>query len=116
VRADTFGYLQRSFPGIVSEVDAREARAVGVKAVQCAAGRDTDGSIAIRRKPGKAYRVYFERVALAEVARTTRCLPAGFINAAGNNVTQAFLNYVRPIVGPLPEIGRLKGYKVPRIG
>ena len=36
VRGDTFGYLQRSFIGCVSDVDAREAREVGEKAVQFA--------------------------------------------------------------------------------
>ena len=36
VRTDTFGYLQRSFAGIVSDVDQREAREVGEKAVQYA--------------------------------------------------------------------------------
>ena len=38
VRGDTFGYLQRSFVGCVSEVDQREAREVGEKAVQYAMG------------------------------------------------------------------------------
>ncbi len=37
VRSDTFGYLQRSFLGCVSEVDAHEAREVGERAVQIAA-------------------------------------------------------------------------------
>jgi 6-phosphofructokinase len=36
VRGDTFGYLQRSFIGCVSDVDQREAREVGEKAVQFA--------------------------------------------------------------------------------
>ena len=36
VRGDTFGYLQRSFAGCVSNVDPREAREVGEKAVQYA--------------------------------------------------------------------------------
>ena len=116
VRADTFGYLQRSFPAIISEVDAREARVVGVKAVQCAVTGVTDGSIAIRRKPGKQYQVFFERVLLKNVAKETRPMPSAFINKAGNDVTPAFLNYVRPIVGPMPEIGRFKGFKVPRVG
>ena len=39
VRADTFGYLQRSFPGFVSETDAAEARMVGRKAVEVQRGR-----------------------------------------------------------------------------
>jgi len=115
VRADTFGYLQRSFPSLVSEVDAREARAVGIKAVHCAVSGDTDGSIAIRRKPGIKYQVYLERVPLKNVAKETRSMPATFITKTGNDVTPAFLNYIRPIVGPLSEIGRLQRFKVSRI-
>jgi hypothetical protein len=34
VRGDTYGYLQRSFIGCTSDVDQREAREVGEKAVQ----------------------------------------------------------------------------------
>ncbi|MBM3888019.1 MAG: 6-phosphofructokinase, partial [Verrucomicrobia bacterium] len=58
VRADTFGYLQRSFAGVVSEADAREARAVGRMAVKLATSGWLSGSVAIRRKPGKKYQVY----------------------------------------------------------
>jgi 6-phosphofructokinase len=113
VRADTFGYLQRSFPGIVSEVDAKEARTVGILAVKEALkGKEPSGSIAIRRKPGKKYAVYFERVPLASVSKETRHVPDNFINKKGNDVTQAFFDYARPIVGKLPKIGRFKGVKV----
>ena len=111
VRADTFGYLQRSFPGVVSAVDAKEARTVGTLAVK-AAIKGGDGSIAIRRKPGKKYAVYFERVPLASVSKETRHMPDEFIGADANDVTRAFLDYAIPIVGPLPKIGRFKGVKV----
>jgi 6-phosphofructokinase len=108
VRADTFGYLQRSFPCLCCEQDSKEARAVGAEAVKHAV-KGMDGSMAIRRKPGKGYKVYYERVPLKNVARDTRHMPATFINKAGNDVTRAFIDYARPIVGKLPEIGRLKG-------
>ena len=50
VRGDTFGYLQRSFVGCVSDVDQREAREVGEKAVQYAdVAARRNGSVAIRR-------------------------------------------------------------------
>ena len=49
VRGDTFGYLQRSFIGCVSDVDQREAREVGEKAVQYAMWGDRNGSVAIKR-------------------------------------------------------------------
>jgi len=114
VRADTFGYLQRSFPGLAAPADAAEARAAGAAAVQCAVGKDVDGSIALRRRPGRKYRIAFERVPLSSVARDTRSMPAAFINRAGNDVTEAFLEYARPIVGPLPRKGFLRNYPVVR--
>ena len=112
VRADTFGYLQRSFPGIASEVDSREAREVGEEAFKAAlGGRHTAGSIAIRRRPGKRYGVTYEVVKLRQVARDTRSMPASYINRAGNDVTQAFLDYARPLVGTLPVKALLKGVR-----
>ena len=112
VRADTFGYIQRSFPGAVSRSDAAEARAVGITAVKTALSGDIDGSIAIRRGKGKKYSVYYERVPLKNVAKETKEMPAKFISRSGNDVTRAFIDYASPIVGKLPEIGRIKAYPV----
>ena len=108
VRADTFGYLQRTFPGIASERDSEEARRVGELALRWAwEGRAESGSVAIVRKPGPRYRVEFRCVPLASVARRTRSMPAAFLARNGHDVTPAFLDYVRPLVGPLPEVGLL---------
>ena len=104
VRADTFGYLQRSFPGIASKTDRKEARAVGAAAVRAAlAGRLAKGTIAIVRKPGKTYAVTFEPQPIANAAKYTRSVPDAFIAANGHDVTKAFLAYARPIVGDLPR-------------
>ena len=111
VRADTFGYLQRSFPGVVSENDAKEAFAVGREAVKLATGGDVDGSVAIRRKKGKKYQVFFERVPLSSVAKETRHMPDSYIAKSGSDVTKAFIDYAAPIVGKLPQIGRFKRIK-----
>jgi len=112
VRADTFGYLQRSFVGCVSEVDAQEAFKVGETAVKEALAGTPNGSIAIQRVAGEEYAVVFKRVPLKSVAKQTRHMPDAFINAAGNDVTQAFLEYASPIVGVLPKVGKLKGIRV----
>ncbi|MFH0954436.1 MAG: 6-phosphofructokinase [Verrucomicrobiota bacterium] len=113
VRADTFGYLQRSFAGLRSETDAKEARQVGRLAVKHAvAGKTSSGSVAIKRKPGRKYQVCFELVPLHNVAKETRHMPDDFINAEGNNVTQKFIDYAAPIVGDLPKIARFKGVKL----
>lgn len=112
VRADTFGYLQRSFPGIASASDAMEARLVGAAAVQAAVCDGVkSGSVAIKRKPAKKYAVDFEVVELRSVAKETRHMPDAFINKAGNHVTQAFLDYARPLVGALPPCARFAQLK-----
>ena len=114
VRADTLGYLQRSFPGVVSERDSKEARAVGVAAVREAIHTGEDGSIAVRRRPGRKYQIYLKMVPLNKVARDTRHMPPRFINESGNNVTGAFANYANPIVGDLPPIGRFRDLVSPK--
>ena len=112
VRADTFGYLQRSFPAVISEVDAKEAYGVGRFAVKSAASGDIDGSIAIKRKPGKKYQVFYKRAPLKSVAKETQHMADKFIAKGNNDVTKAFISYVAPIVGKLPEMGRFAGHAV----
>ncbi|MBR6802470.1 MAG: 6-phosphofructokinase [Kiritimatiellae bacterium] len=107
VRADTFGFIQRCFVGIASETDAREAREVGEMAVKAATeGRYRSGTIAIKRKEQDEYGVEYVVEALANVAKHTRELPDAYLTAEGNNVTEAFLKYARPIVGELPVTAR----------
>jgi len=109
VRADTFGYLQRSFPGLASPVDRREARMVGQKAVEYAMSGDIDGSVALRRTGEDAnYAVECFRAELRDVARDTKSLPTDYINDAGNGINDSFLAYVAPLVGELPILGKLK--------
>lgn len=115
VRADTFGYLQRSFMGVVSDRDAHEAREVGEIAVQYAMWDNVDGSVVIRR-PVLDYSASYGLVQLKEVAGKTRHMPDEFINEEGNGVTQAFKAYCRPLVGSnFPEQHRLRAPRVPRI-
>ena len=104
VRADTFGYLQRSFPGIASKTDQKEARAAGAAAVKAALkGKLTKGTIAIVRTKGAKYAVTFEAQPVANAAKYTRSVPDAFIAPNGHDVTKAFLAYARPIVGDLPH-------------
>lgn len=113
VRADTFGYLQRSFVGVVSATDAKEARQCGQMAVRFAVGGlYPSGSTAIKRKPGKKYAVTIECTQLQNVAKETRHMSDDYISSTGNDVTTKFIEYVKPIIGPLPKIGRLKAVPV----
>jgi 6-phosphofructokinase 1 len=114
VRSDTFGYLQRSFFGCVSDVDQHEAREVGEKAAQFAIWHNMDGSITIHRTGD--YSVDYRLTPLAEVAAKTRTMPDEFINANGNNVTPAFRYYVRPLMGSgLHSAHRIRAPRVSKI-
>jgi 6-phosphofructokinase len=113
VRADTFGYLQRSFAGLRSEVDAREARWCGRHAVQYAMEAES-GSVAIKRLGnGADYKIDIFRTELSNVAEKTKPMPDEYINAEGNGVTDAFIEYAMPLTGGLPKTAYLGNY--PRI-
>jgi 6-phosphofructokinase 1 len=97
IRSDTFGYLQRSFFGCTSDVDQHEAREVGERAVQFALWHNLDGSVTIHRTG--FYSVDYRLSPLGEIAAKTRRMPDAFINPEGNDVTDAFLFYARPLLG-----------------
>jgi ATP-dependent phosphofructokinase / diphosphate-dependent phosphofructokinase len=103
VRADTFGYLQRSYAGLQSKVDVDEARQCGRQAVRYAGEYDS-GSVAIKRTgDGDDYAVELVRTELKNVAEKTKSIPDEYINADGNGVTDAFVKYAMPLVGGLPK-------------
>ncbi|HOA15516.1 MAG TPA: 6-phosphofructokinase [Bacillota bacterium] len=114
VRSDTFGYLQRSFIGCVSDVDQREAREVGEKAAQFALWHDTDGSVTINRTG--YYSVDYVLQPLAAIAGKTKLMPDEFINERGNNVTDAFKYYLTPLLGSnMPSASTLRAPRVEKI-
>lgn len=110
VRADTFGYLQRSFPGVASEVDVEEAGMAGYAAVQAALlaakgveGVPVKGTIGIGRAKGKTYKPEFTALPAQAAAKFTRSVPDKYIAKNGHDVTKAFIEYVKPLVGDLPH-------------
>jgi len=106
VRADTFGYLQRSFAGLVSETDAAEARECGRLAVRYACTMEADsGSVSFKRVGnGANYKLEYFRNELENVAAKTRHLPDEYISKEGNNIEESFREYLAPLVGKLPEM------------
>jgi 6-phosphofructokinase 1 len=114
VRADTLGYMQRSFLGVISDVDAHEAREVGEKAAQFAIWQDIDGSITIQRTGN--YSVDYRIVSLEEIAAKTKTMSDQFLNKEGNGTTSEFYAYARPLVGSgFPNSHRIRAPKVGKI-
>ncbi len=114
VRSDTFGYLQRSFMGCVSDTDQREAREVGEKAAQYALWHNVDGSVTIHRTG--MYSVDYQLTDLSKVAKYTKHMPDEYINKEGNNVTEAFKYYLTPLLGSnMPQAHRIRAPRVEKI-
>jgi len=105
VRADTFGYLQRSWP-VPSPIDACEARGAGRKAAEIALAGDHDGSVAIKRVGDEPYQARFEVVPLNNVAGKTRTMPREYL-AGDNDIAESFRRYALPLLGELPTIARV---------
>lgn len=98
VRADTFGYLQRSFPGTVSDTDQREGRLAGQAAVRYAMMEEIQSGSVVIDRTGE-YEVEFGLTELSNIAAKTKHMPDEFINEKGNNVTEAFIVYGTPLLG-----------------
>jgi len=110
VRADTFGYLQRSFAGLQSPVDAKEARRCGRQAVKYAMSK-ISGSVAMKRLAnGADYKVALFCTELSSVAEKTKSMPDEYINDQGNGITPAFVEYAMPLTGSLPKTEYIGNY------
>jgi len=99
--------LQMAGMDRVSEVDREEAYRAGEEAVKLAAAGRSGLMVAFERPPGDDYECRYAAVPLLTVNEGKRTLPDEYIDEASSYVTQAFLDYVRPLVGVLPEMGRI---------
>lgn len=98
VRADTFGYLQRSFLADVSSVDAEEAERVGQHAV-VASKEMQSGSVVLKRQFSESYFCNVDVVDLHKVAKYTKDMPEEFIEQDKPYVTNEFFEYAMPLTG-----------------
>ncbi len=96
----------------VSAVDAEEAYLCGRRAVELAAEGKTGLMVSLEREGGPHYRCYLSTVKLKDVAVRSKPMPDEFIDESGMFVTQAFIDYLKPLVGPMPEMARLSYPKV----
>ena len=103
VRSVELNILQRCAAHICSRTDVEEAEQVGAAAVRAAMDGATGEVAVFRRRSDAPYLVDFGHVPVAQVANLVKYVPREWINEAGNNVTEAALRYIRPLVqGELP--------------
>ena len=115
VRCDKPGYLQRSFGELISSVDRDEAYRVGRVAVQAAMRGENGKMVTLERLPGPEYAVETGLAPLGRIANVEHLLPDAYINDESNGVTEAFVEYARPLIGgPLARYARLDKTPIPK--
>lgn len=93
------GVLQRSTSIFASKVDIEEAYEMGKKAISIAMTEGTGWMATILRKASNSYEPFFDKVPLDVVANSARQLPSRWITQDGLDVTDAFVQYARPLIG-----------------
>jgi 6-phosphofructokinase 1 len=119
-------YLQRSARHIASDVDVKQAYAVGKAAVEYALKGRTAIMPVIKRVSDKPYRWKIEAAPLSRIANKEKMLPRRYITADGFGITAAARRYLEPLIkgenyppyiNGLPKSARLKYKPVkPRLG
>lgn len=114
-RWDKPGTIQRVSMVAASPIDLEEAYEVGRAAVRHAVGGQDGTMVTLVRVSSDPYRWTTGLAPLERVANAERSVPDEFIGADGNDVTEAFLTYARPLIGgPLPPYVRLERARVPQ--
>jgi 6-phosphofructokinase 1 len=111
---DRPGSLQRASQVCVSRVDAEEAYTAGRKVISLAVDGYSGYMVTLLRdREAQQYKPIYGTARLEDVAGVGRPLPREYLNERANDVTAAFLDYVRPLIGgPLPEYVLLEKFPV----
>ena len=118
VRGIELSLLQRCGAHLASHVDVEEAKMAGRVAVESAVAGNTDKMVAFKcSRVGGKYTCETVLEPLDIVANFEKKVPREWINAAGNGVEQAFIDYALPLIqgepdrpkeNALPRFARLK--------
>ncbi len=98
-RGQVMGTDQRNAVIYSSTIDLDEAYKVGQKAVEIAVNDGNGWMSTILREPGLIYNVRYDKVPLEKVALSERTFPEKWIANNRYDVTDEFINYVRPLIG-----------------
>ncbi len=89
---------QRCAGHFLSKTDIEESFKIGETAVSFAQKGETGVLTAIERISNEPYKTECRAVDIRSVANLEKCVPDDFINEKDNGVTDAFLDYLKPLV------------------
>jgi ATP-dependent phosphofructokinase / diphosphate-dependent phosphofructokinase len=87
--------------------DLQEAFNCGKEAVKLALSGESGYMVTIERISNEPYAVEFGKTELSNVAIRAKTMPDDFINKRGNFVTEKLINYIKPLVGEIPQYTQL---------
>ena len=104
-RSEKPGLLGRASIALQSACDREEAVLAGKLAAEAVVRGESGKMVGFRRLEGEPYRIEPMMIEIEQVMLHEKGMPDSFINEAGNGVTQAFLDWCRPLLGgPLPRL------------
>ena len=98
VRSIELNLPQRAAAHIASKTDIDESVGVGSAAVKYATEGKTGIMATIDRAEGEEYSVTFGYRDISTIANAVRGVPDEYINAEANGITEAGLNYLKPLI------------------
>jgi 6-phosphofructokinase len=104
VRSVELNIMQRCASHIASKTDLTESVAVGRAAVRAAERGESGKMMRFVRRPGDVYQVDINCEDIAKIANKIRKVPDEFITSEGNNITDAGIDYLLPLIQGEPDI------------
>lgn len=99
-RAIEFSTMQRAATHVASLTDINEAFTAGKMAAEAAADGETGEMVIFKRvnTEKEPYRIEFSRFDIHQIANGVKNVPDEMINAAGDDVTEEYVKYARPLI------------------
>ena len=97
----------------VSRRDREMARACGEEAVRLSTRGETGVMVSIVRGEGTSPEFSLGTSPLDVVAKRTKPMPDSFIAPTGTDLSRGFIDYLTPLIDPMPEYARLRLREIP---
>ncbi len=91
-----------------SQLDLQEAYECGLQAVKIAEEQESGYMVALIRTSNDPYAIEFGKAYLNDVAVKAKPMPKEYFNNDGNFVSDAFYDYMRPLISDLPNFVELE--------
>ncbi|WP_026488972.1 6-phosphofructokinase [Butyrivibrio sp. XBB1001] len=98
VRSVEINVLQRCAAHMASKTDLDESFAQGKKAVALSEEGKTGCMVVLKRLSNSPYQVDYSYAQIKDIANEAKSVPVEWINAEGNDITEEFVEYLRPLI------------------